>query len=162
MAHVALHIEDLANRITVKALIEAEGHQVDAQHDAPEVAIVDDLARAVSLARSVPVLYLAPAAEIPDAVSAMYKGVYGYIVLPLVPGEAAIMIDRALERGAVDAPGAAAPAMRSLEEVEAEHILATLRACKHNQAKAARALGIGRNTLWRKLKKIRGGDPPAS
>jgi two-component system response regulator HydG len=34
-----------------------------------------------------------------------------------------------------------------------EHIQRVLRVCKHNQAKAARILGIGRNTLWRKLKR---------
>ena len=44
---------------------------------------------------------------------------------------------------------------KELEEVEALHILDTLRRCKNNQAHAARKLGIGRNTLWRKLKKIK-------
>ncbi len=39
-----------------------------------------------------------------------------------------------------------------LREVERGHILATLRECQGNQAKAADLLGIGRNTLWRKLK----------
>ena len=43
----------------------------------------------------------------------------------------------------------------TLEEVETRHILATLRRCRHNQSEAARILGIGRNTLWRKRKKIR-------
>ena len=39
-----------------------------------------------------------------------------------------------------------------LRDVEREHILTTLRECHGNQAKAAELLGIGRNTLWRKLK----------
>ena len=41
---------------------------------------------------------------------------------------------------------------RRLDEVEREHILRTLDAYAWNQARAAEALGIGRNTLWRKLK----------
>ncbi len=39
-----------------------------------------------------------------------------------------------------------------LRDAEREHILATLRESQGNQAKAAELLGIGRNTLWRKLK----------
>jgi two-component system, NtrC family, response regulator HydG len=46
----------------------------------------------------------------------------------------------------------ATPKLRRLEDVEREHILGTLDACAWNQARAAEALGIGRNTLWRKLK----------
>ena len=41
---------------------------------------------------------------------------------------------------------------KRLDEVERAHIETVLRQCKHNQAEAARLLGIGRNTLWRKLK----------
>jgi two-component system response regulator HydG len=43
-------------------------------------------------------------------------------------------------------------ALRSLAEVEREHVLSVLRACHGVQADAARVLGIGRNTLWRKLR----------
>jgi transcriptional regulator with GAF, ATPase, and Fis domain len=39
----------------------------------------------------------------------------------------------------------------SLAEIERAHILAVLRACEGNQSEAARRLGIGRNTLARKL-----------
>ena len=41
---------------------------------------------------------------------------------------------------------------RTLEEVEREHVLRVLDACGGNQVETARALGIGRNTLWRKLR----------
>ena len=41
--------------------------------------------------------------------------------------------------------------LRSLAEVEREHILAVLAACGNNQVEAARVLRIGRSTLWRKL-----------
>lgn len=53
-------------------------------------------------------------------------------------------------------PGtAAAPARNSKESLEAlekRHILAVLDSCGQNHAEAAKHLGIGRNTLWRKLK----------
>jgi two-component system response regulator HydG len=53
----------------------------------------------------------------------------------------------------VGMPGPARLAsLRSLAEVEQEHVLAVLRACQGVQADAARILGIGRNTLWRKLR----------
>jgi two-component system response regulator HydG len=41
--------------------------------------------------------------------------------------------------------------LRTLEEVEREHVLAILDICGGRQSDAARILGIGRNTLWRKL-----------
>jgi DNA-binding NtrC family response regulator len=49
-------------------------------------------------------------------------------------------------------PGTAAHALRSLAEVEREHVLRVVDACNGSQAEAARILGIGRNTLWRKLR----------
>ena len=52
---------------------------------------------------------------------------------------------------------AAAPASKKghppLDELEKRHILEVVKACGGNQAVAAKRLGIGRNTLWRKLKK---------
>ena len=48
-------------------------------------------------------------------------------------------------------PGFYAPGT-SLEVVERDHILRTLEFCDGNQSEAARMLGIGRNTLARKLK----------
>ncbi|MBI2393251.1 MAG: sigma-54-dependent Fis family transcriptional regulator [Deltaproteobacteria bacterium] len=41
---------------------------------------------------------------------------------------------------------------RTLADVERSHILAVLEACGGSQTEAARVLGIGRNTLWRKLR----------
>jgi DNA-binding NtrC family response regulator len=52
----------------------------------------------------------------------------------------------------VDAPVAAALDMISLADLERSHILRILDACAGNQAEAAKHLGIGRNTLWRKLR----------
>lgn len=42
--------------------------------------------------------------------------------------------------------------LRSLAEVEREHILRVLDACQGSPTDAARVLGIARNTLWRKLR----------
>ncbi|WP_437291483.1 helix-turn-helix domain-containing protein [Sorangium sp. So ce406] len=49
-------------------------------------------------------------------------------------------------------PPRAPVALRSLAEVEREHILRVLDACGGSRAEAARVLGVGRNTLWRKLR----------
>ena len=40
----------------------------------------------------------------------------------------------------------------SLQDMERQHILQVFESCGKNQAEAAKHLGIGRNTLWRKLK----------
>jgi two-component system response regulator HydG len=51
------------------------------------------------------------------------------------------------------APAAAAPgALRTLAEVEREHVQRVLAACGGRHAEAASILGIGRTTLWRKLR----------
>jgi two-component system response regulator HydG len=42
--------------------------------------------------------------------------------------------------------------MCTLAEAEREHILGVLGGCGGSIVEAARVLGIGRNTLWRKLK----------
>ncbi len=51
-----------------------------------------------------------------------------------------------------DQGGAPPSRVARLEEVERDHILNTLEELGWNQARAAEVLGIGRNTLWRKLK----------
>lgn len=43
-------------------------------------------------------------------------------------------------------------ALLTLEEAEKRHVLRVLEACQGQQSDAARILGIGRTTLWRKLK----------
>ena len=47
----------------------------------------------------------------------------------------------------------------SLAEVERRHILSVLARCGNNKTKAAAVLGIGTNTLWRKLKKYGHEEP---
>jgi two-component system response regulator HydG len=52
------------------------------------------------------------------------------------------------------APAPRRATLRTLVEVEQEHVLMVLRACGGVQADAARVLGIGRNTLWRWLRRL--------
>lgn len=148
MPRVRLDIEDPGLRMTVRALLQADGHvPVD---DRPDVIVTDDLERAPIRASNAQTLVLASASRIRDAVAAMSRGAYGYVFLPLQPGEVELMVRRA----AGAAPAAVERQDRTLEEVETEHILATLRRCKNNRSEAARVLGVGRNTLWRRLKQL--------
>ncbi len=57
-----------------------------------------------------------------------------------------------LQGAAAPAGEAAAGRATRLADAEREHVLAVLASCGGSQAEAARALGIGRTTLWRKLK----------
>lgn len=152
MAKVALQIADPADRYTLKAMLETAGHTI--VEDSPDVWISDSARRAIETAARAPTLVLATAAGVPEAVEAMREGVFGYIFRPLQPGEAGIMVARALGAtgSAPSAPAAPAQPM-PLAEVEREHILRVFRLCKQNHTATARALGIGRNTLWRKLKR---------
>ena len=147
MARIRLDVDELSLRLTLKVMLEADGHVLTGQeHD---LSIVDTAKEAVRSAKIGPTLLLTTAANVAEAVKAMKQGVFGYILLPLLPGEAALMVQRALNVPAKK--GHAAPASPRLEDVERAHIQAVMRDCKHNQAEASRLLGIARNTLWRKL-----------
>jgi two-component system response regulator HydG len=52
-----------------------------------------------------------------------------------------------------ESPGDYPPPLIPLDEAEKRHILGILEHCQQNKARAANILGIGYNTLWRKLKK---------
>ena len=54
---------------------------------------------------------------------------------------------------AASTPSQEKTGLRTLQEVEREHIVRVLEACSGAMSEAARVLGIGRNTLWRKLQK---------
>lgn len=145
MAHVFLDIDDDVNRLTLRAMLEAEGHNIVQAH--PQAVIADDAMKAIHHAKSAPTLVLATLNDLRAAVAAMRQGVHGYIFVPFQPGEAAIMVRRALAEAAPEGH----PQLLPLQAVEERHISEVLRQCKGNRAKAARILGIGRNTLWRKL-----------
>jgi DNA-binding NtrC family response regulator len=156
MASIALHIRDGANRITLEMMLRAAGHViVPAGGDA---VVTDDPVRALREARERPALVLATAGGIAAAVEAMRQGVYGYIFLPFQLGEAVLMVARALG-GATSGVAQPVPTAENgsvpLEDAERAHIEGVLRGCKGNRAEAARRLGIGRNTLWRKLRRYR-------
>ncbi|MCF6286285.1 MAG: hypothetical protein L3K26_14010 [Candidatus Hydrogenedentes bacterium] len=157
MALIGFQIDDPANRMTLKVMLEAEGHTiVDGDRGTP-LLVTDDLRWAVEhMGSTSAVLVLSKAEQVSSAVQTMRQGVFGYIFLPFQPGEAGIMVQRALasQTGDEIPPKSDEGPIRPLEAVESAHILETLRRCKNNQAKTARLLGIGRNTLWRKLKKI--------
>jgi DNA-binding NtrC family response regulator len=145
MARIELRIQNPSNRLVLKTMLEAEGHVAVAE--TPDVVIADDFSVAGLV--DVPLLVLAQAGELVDAVKAMRKGAYGYIVVPFLPGEAGMMVQRAL--GPHQSTEASAD-LRTLQQIERDHICAVVRACRHNQSEAAQVLGIARNTLWRKLK----------
>ena len=157
MALIGLHISDPANRLTLKAMLELEGHRILEGDVGTPLLVTDDLDRAADrVSEATTVLVLCTSDEVGRAVEAMKRGVYGYIFLPFQPGEAGLMVRHALGDQASESsatPSADSP-LRRLEDVESDYILGVLRRCKNNQARAARVLGIGRNTLWRKLRKI--------
>jgi len=134
-------------------MLEAAGHSV-VEADG-EVFFADSVDVALAHRNQGPVILLASAAAVPEAVRAMRSGIWGYVFVPLQPGEAPMAVERALATPVNNADEAAPESMKPLEAVEMEYIQTVLRKCKHNQARAARILGIGRNTLWRKLKKER-------
>jgi len=59
-------------------------------------------------------------------------------------------------------PAPSLPREQTLAEVEKTHILQTLERCGWNHSQAAEMLGIGRTTLWRKLKEYQIEDRPAT
>jgi DNA-binding NtrC family response regulator len=144
MARFELRIQNPTNRLVLKTMLEAEGHE--AVSASPDVIFTDDFALVETA--DAPLVLLAHAPQIPDAVKAMRNGAYGYILLPFLPGEAGLMVTRAL---AALRP-AVTEAPQTLHDAERAHIRAVLRACKNNQSEAAKILGIARNTLWRKIK----------
>ncbi len=160
MVRVQLVIDDPASRLTLKTILEAEGHLV--VEESPEVLIADNPTAAAKYAKAQPTLVLASASGIRDAVAGMRQGVYGYLFVPFQPGEAGIMVERAAQSRIPARSSMAAEfgedsvdsTPMTLEEMEARYILAAIRRCRSNRSKAARVLGIGRNTLWRKLKRI--------
>lgn len=154
---VQFQILDAANRLTLRMILEAEGHSVVDSN--PDVVVTDDPENAVSRAREAPTLVLAGLNDVAAAVRAMRHGAYGYILVPFQIGEAELMVRRAASSRMLGKPTAAIASAAveppaPLAEAEARHIRQALRYCKNNRAQAARLLGIGRNTLWRKLRQI--------
>lgn len=144
MIRVALQLIDPNQRLMLHAMLERANCAVGP--DRPDVVICDDFDEAIRQSDGTPSLVVTSLIDVPRAVDAMTRGVWGYITFPFQPEEAAIMVRRA-----VTTRPEIAFEPRPLAEVEAEHIRAVLRHCNGNRSRAAKMLGIGRNTLWRKL-----------
>ena len=148
MARILLDIADGTTRFTIKVLIEAENHTVVSRN--PEVIITDSVTRAVDYALHHNTILLVTHSDAPKAVKAMQQGVFGYALFPLIPGEIEIMVRRAVEHKLIREKD-----MSTLIDNEMRYILDVLKMCHNNKTMAARVLGIGRNTLWRKLQKYK-------
>jgi DNA-binding NtrC family response regulator len=71
------------------------------------------------------------------------------------PAHLGLVAERA-PAAAVTEGGVTLPLGLPLEEVERRYVAATLAHCQQNQSEAARVLGVGRNTLRRKMIDPRG------
>jgi len=164
MAGIELHIDDPVLRETARRLLEREGHHVTDRDG--DVLLAQSPGRAKNLMdRKKPLLMFAGLAEVAEAVALMRQGAFGYVLRPLQPGELEVMVSRACaatmryrSSSSSTTPtdsAAALPASNpsdSLRDLEREAILAALQASGGNRSRAARQLGIGRNTLWRKIR----------
>ncbi len=157
MSRILLLIDDPVRRITLEMMLRNAGHVMAEGAADAELAVADTPDRAVEACRERPALLLADQGRLAGAVEAMRAGVFGYIFIPFVPGEAELMVGRALAWSGSGAAEAEVPDADGhlLELIERRHIERVLHDCRGNQAEAARLLGIARNTLWRKLKYYR-------
>ena len=88
MARVQLNVDDPTQRMTLQAMLEAEGHAVSPE--SPDIIFCDRTEIALRTSQRAPTIVLATASEIPEVVRAMREGVWGYIFIPLQPYEASL------------------------------------------------------------------------
>lgn len=146
MPCVELDIENAELKAAVRERLEHAGHSVG--KSPTEVVLTDDALRAMEHLKTGPSIVLTNLEQLGAALAAMRAGAYGYVLVPLQPGELELQVERA-------ALGLLPPQQGeplTLADVETRYVRAVLDRFRGNQTKAARALGIGRNTLWRKLK----------
>ncbi|MCX8064540.1 MAG: hypothetical protein N3G21_05130 [Candidatus Hydrogenedentes bacterium] len=153
MARVALLVDDIRARITLKAILESKGNIIDIEKY--EVVITDKYDIARKICRDYPVIVIASVSKIPIAVELMKIGVFGYIFVPFQPEEANLMIERAVAYWKCVAGEKSDMSMKTLREVEMEYIRKVYAECGFCKKETAKRLGIGRNTLWRKLKELK-------
>ena len=93
------------------------------------------------------VIVLTGFGDVPLAVDAMQRGAIDFLTKPVELPVLSIAVRRALERVAARTSGPA-----SLDAVERAHIADVLHAHRGNRTHAARALGISRATLIKKIR----------
>ncbi len=153
MARVALYLENTRDKIVLKAILESKGNIVDDKKF--DVVITDRADAAKEFCRDYPVIVLASASQIPYAVSLMKVGIFGYIFLPIQPDEVNIMVERAIIYWRSLERGSGKFEIKTLKEMESEYIRKVYAECGFCKKETAKRLGIGRNTLWRKLRQIK-------
>lgn len=98
-----------------------------------------------------PVLVLTAYGDVPLAVDSMQRGACDFLTKPVELSALGTAVRRALDLDAARrASRASAP--QSLDEVERAHIAVTLREHDGNRTHTARALGISRATLIKKIR----------
>jgi two-component system response regulator RegA len=136
-----------------------------AREDPPELALVDlrlpgasglDAVRALrELDPGTAIVVLTGYGSIATALEAMRLGATHYLTKPADVEEILAAFGRARASGPLpESPAAAAVEIPSLARVEWEHINRVLADCEGNVSKAARALGIHRRSLQRKLSRF--------
>lgn len=98
-----------------------------------------------------PVLVLTAYGDVPLAVDAMQRGACDFLTKPVELPALASAVRRALDLEATRR-AARASAPQSLDDVERAHIAVTLREHDGNRTHTARALGISRATLIKKIR----------
>jgi two-component system response regulator RegA len=97
--------------------------------------------------------------SVAGAVAAMWAGAHDFLLKPISPEQVATSIERTIEalKGGKPSFGHAVPAApMPLDRVQWEHIQRVLMECDWNISRAARRLGIHRQSLQRKLRKVPG------
>jgi DNA-binding NtrC family response regulator len=166
----AVHRRWLAESGYAVEAVTGEAGCLDAIRRAPPDAVLLDVTPAGSHGADVlgtiggsrdelPVIVLTSESAIDSAVAAMQLGAYDFLVEPIERTRLLASVRNAVERRRLNVrlsqlEGEEAPALR-LEDVERIAIEKALRRTNGNVSEVVRQLGIGRTTLYRKLKKYR-------
>ncbi len=132
---------------------------------------IEALAKIKAYNPSIPVLIMTAYSSVASAIDALKAGAYDYLIKPLDFEVLKLTLERTREHAGLkvenellkrqlhadlDGSPASVPTpsdgTRSLEEIEKEAIVATLKATNGNKSECARRLGITRKTLHNKLK----------
>ena len=160
--HLATYVRDLGHEVEVakdafEALAAMAGHPFDVVISDVRMAGMDGLSLLREIRLRHPetgVILMTAYATVPDAVEAMRRGAYDYLVKPFSLEQAGFVLGRLLEVQALRLLDAGRPASStakspaSLRELEREHVERVL-AETDTLEEAASRLGINTTTLWR-------------